>query len=227
MKQIKMNKKFIFIIGCLFFALVCSVSRADDKVNDDRTYIIGHWNYPENSVIPVYVISEGDDVELFINGISNGHGRKESNYLFTFDNVIFQPGTLTAVSYDDTGKEQGSYSLVTSGVPAQIKLAVLQSAQGNYSDESDEAVIQCEITDFYGRRCLHDNRTIIFEIEEPSDWINVPDQSKDPYVNFKQIQLHKGENTISVKKPLRSGETKIKAKAQGLAPSFLILKPEQ
>ncbi len=31
----------------------------------DQTYIIGHWNYPDNTVKPVQVVSTGEEVELF------------------------------------------------------------------------------------------------------------------------------------------------------------------
>ena len=58
------------------------------------TYIVGHWNYPDNTVKPVYVVSNGEDVELFLNGKSLGHGKRDYNFLFTFDNVAFRPGKL-------------------------------------------------------------------------------------------------------------------------------------
>ncbi|MCH5234703.1 MAG: DUF4982 domain-containing protein [Muribaculaceae bacterium] len=212
-----MNSKFIF--GSILLALTASNSFAADNTNDSHTYIIGHWNYPANSVNPINVVSDGEDVELFINDISNGFGRHESKHLFTFDNVIFQPGTLTAVSYDSQGKEVGRHSLVTSGIPAQIKLTLLDPSKTDPSENSEAAVIQCEVTDFYGKRCLNDNRTVIFEIEEPSDWVNV--SSNENKVRVKQIQLHKGENRIAVKKPSNSGDIKVTAKASGLADSYI------
>ena len=198
-------------------------SLAEDSVPYNQPYIIGHWNYPDNSVNPIYVVSDSENVELFINGISNGFGRHENKYLFTFDNVIFEPGTITAVSYDTEGKELGKYSLVTSGIPAQIKLTVLKPGEANYNGNSDETVILCEITDFYGRRCLQDNRTVFFEIEEPAEMINASVPLKENNVRYKQISLHNGENQISVKKPSSSGEIKITAKTTGLAPAVVSL----
>lgn len=196
--------------------LVVPVSSAADKDYENSTYIIGHWNYPANSVNPIHVVSEGEDVELFINGISTGHGRRENKHLFTFDNIIFQPGTLTAVSYDAEGKELGRHSLITSGVPAQLKLTVLKPEK---TDGSEEALLQCEITDFYGKRCLHDNRKVLIEIEEPSEWGNLPSQNQEPNIYKKQLSLYKGENCIPVKKPSKTGEIKITVTAPGLAPA--------
>ena len=62
----------------------------------DQTYIIGHWNYPDNTVKPVQVVSTGEEVELFLNGNSLGKGKRQYNFLFTFDNVAFKPGKLEA-----------------------------------------------------------------------------------------------------------------------------------
>lgn len=218
-----MNKTFQILIGFLVLALTESITIAAENELDNPTYIIGHWNYPSNSVNPVYVISDGEDVELFINGISNGKGRHESKYLFTFDNIVFQPGTLTAVSYDKEGKEKNRYSLITSGVPAQLKLTVLEPSPLNQKDNPEEEVIQCEITDFYGKRCLSDNRMVFFEIEEPADWVRTTSQSQEKNVYSKQLSLNKGENRISIRKPKKSGEIKVTAKAAGLAPTSVTL----
>ncbi|MDE6117156.1 MAG: glycoside hydrolase family 2 protein, partial [Duncaniella sp.] len=35
-----------------------------------QTYIVGHWNCDDGTVKPVYVVSNGEDVELFLNGES-------------------------------------------------------------------------------------------------------------------------------------------------------------
>ena len=42
----------------------------------DHTHIIGHWNYNQGVVKPVHVVSTGDEVELFLNGKSQGKGRR-------------------------------------------------------------------------------------------------------------------------------------------------------
>ncbi|MBQ4022787.1 MAG: DUF4982 domain-containing protein [Prevotella sp.] len=66
----------------------------------EQTYIVGHWNYEPGTVKPVYVVSNGDEVELFLNGRSLGRGVQQYRHLFTFDSVRYEPGTLTAVSYN-------------------------------------------------------------------------------------------------------------------------------
>lgn len=84
----------------------CSSSDVEWLVDTEnhQTHIIGHWNYPpDTEVKPVYVVSTGEEVELFLNE-SLGKGNRDYNFLFTFDKVAFKPGKLEAVSYDKKEK---------------------------------------------------------------------------------------------------------------------------
>lgn len=123
-----------------------------------QTYIIGHWNYPENTVKPVYVVSNGEQVELLLNGKSLGMGKRAYHFLFTFDKVAYQPGKLEAVSYDGKGKEVSRYTLFTAGEAACLKLTAMQNPEGFHADGADMALLQVEVVDKDGRRCSLDNR---------------------------------------------------------------------
>ena len=70
----------------------------------DNTYIVGHWNYDKGVKKPVYVVSTGDSVALYLNGKALAAGKRSYEYLYTFDNVAYEPGKLEAISYRD-GKE--------------------------------------------------------------------------------------------------------------------------
>ena len=125
----------------------------------DHTYIIGHWNYCDTVVKPVYVCSTGDEVELLLNGKSLGKGRQSNTFLFTFDNIHWEPGTLRAVSYRK-GKEVSSYEVSTVGEPVKLRLSWIdypkQSAEGNSyafrADGSDLRIAQVEAVDAKGHR---------------------------------------------------------------------------
>ena len=125
----------------------------------DHTYIIGHWNYCDTVVKPVYVCSTGDEVELLLNGKSLGKGKQSNTFLFTFDNIHWEPGTLRAVSYRK-GKEVSSYEVSTVGEPVKLRLSWIdypkQSAEGNSyafrADGSDLRIAQVEAVDAKGHR---------------------------------------------------------------------------
>ena len=68
--------------------------------DDPQVHVIGHWNYPAGTVKPIYVASNCQDVELFVNGKSLGHGKNSNRYLFTFENVSWAPGEIKAAAYN-------------------------------------------------------------------------------------------------------------------------------
>ena len=137
----------------------------------DATYIVGHWNYKPGTVKPTeYVVSTGDEVELFVNGKSLGKGERSHHFLFTFRNVKFEEGKIEAVAYTD-GKETSRYSIETAGEPDHIKLSAIQNPEGFKADGADMALIQVEVVDKRGRRCPLDNRTIHFNYQGVMEWL--------------------------------------------------------
>ena len=150
---------------------------------NDRTYIIGHWNYQPGTVKPVYVVSTGDEVELFVNDKSVGKGKRSYQWLFTFDSVRYEPGTLKAVSYKHnsktnvapSGAERGapssSYTIQTAGEPYQLKLTAIENPQGFKADGADMALVQVEVLDKQGRRCPLANPMVHFALWGEGRWI--------------------------------------------------------
>ncbi len=76
-----------------------------------HTYIVGHWNYPEDTKKDIYVVSAAPRVELLLNGEPVGEGERTYEFLRTFGDVTFEPGMLKAISYDEQGNELSSYTL--------------------------------------------------------------------------------------------------------------------
>lgn len=180
------------------------------------SYIIGHWNYPDNTVKPVYVVSSGEDVELFLNDKSLGHGKRDYNYLFTFENVAFEPGELVAVTYDKNGKEADRYSIQTVGEPAKLLLTTIQNPEGFHADGADMALLQVEVVDEQGLRCPLDNRVIEFTVEGPADWRGGIAQGKDNFILSKSLPVECGINRALIRSTTTSGKIKITARAEGL-----------
>ena len=135
-----------------------------------HTYIIGHWNYSLGTTKDVFVVSNGDDVELFVNGKSLGKGERKWQYLFTFKDVAFEPGTIKAVSYVD-GKEVSNYQIETAGEPDHLVVTKLENPEGFKADGADLALIQFEVVDKNGRRCPLDNRMVHFNLWGEGRWI--------------------------------------------------------
>ncbi len=94
--------------------------------DEPMAHILPHWTHPKMAAgtkIPVWVYSNGDEVELFLNGKSLGKDRPGTKWdeMQCEWMVPWTPGTLEAVAYRD-GKEVARMSQTTADVPAQLKL---------------------------------------------------------------------------------------------------------
>ena len=189
----------------------------------DQTYIIGHWNYPDNTVKPVQVVSTGEEVELFLNGNSLGKGKRQYNFLFTFDNVAFKPGKLEAVSYNKAGKEISRYALNTAGEPASLKLTAIQNPEGFHADGADMTLIQVEVVDKDGQRCPLDNRTIQFTLKGQAEWRGGIAQGKNNHILDTNLPVECGINRALIRSTTTAGKVTLTAQAKGLPSASLTL----
>ena len=214
----------------------------DDEV--PRTYIVGHWNYPEHTVKPVYVVSTGEEVELFLNGCSLGKGREEYRYLHTFDSVHYEAGTLEAVASDGS-----RYKLETAGEPYQLRLTAIENPEGMKADGADMALVEVEVLDKQGRRCPLDDQLVHFNLWGEGKWIGGiasrnnqelqrPDVNRpsglldaaatknisDNYVGAMSLPVECGVNRVLVRSTVNAGNINLSACAEGIKPAYLSLK---
>ena len=184
---------------------------------ETKTYIIGHWNYeaspsPSEGGVrkPVYVVSTGNEVELFLNGKSLGKGTQSYRNLFTFDDVPYEPGTLEAVSSDGS-----RYKLETVDEPYQLKLTAITNPEGTKADGADIVLFQVEVVDKQGRRCPLDNRMIHFELWGEARWIGGIES------DAMAVPVECGVNRVLVRTTANAGEIYLSAYAEGVKPAYL------
>lgn len=84
---------------------------------------VASWTWPgfEGKPTDIDVYAAADEVELFVNGASQGR-QSVADYRATWT-VTYQPGTIEAVSYIN-GSESGRFALQTVGKPVALKLDV-------------------------------------------------------------------------------------------------------
>ena len=207
-----------------------------------KTYIVGHWNRaPLSSPLGgkpdgltnyssprgevrrglVYVISTGDSVELFLNGRSLGKGKQSYRYLYTFDNVTFEPGTLEAV-----GSDGSRYKLETAGEPYQLRLTSIENPEGTKADGADMVLFQVEVVDKQGRRCPLDDRMVDFQLEGEATWIGgiATKKSSDNYVGATSLPVECGINRVLVRTTTKAGNIRLTAKSDGIRPTTISVK---
>lgn len=188
-----------------------------------RVHIVGHWNYKEGTVKPVYVVCSAESVELLLNGKSVGKGERDYHFLYTFKDVAFTPGKLEAVGYDKNGRECCRTQLVTAGAPERIQLSIIQSPNGWKADGADLILLQAEVIDKEGNRCPLANDLLHFEVEGPAEWRGGIAQGPDNYILSKDLPVECGINRALIRSLTTAGTVKIRAKAEGLKPAEISL----
>lgn len=181
-----------------------------------KTYIVGHWNYPAHTVKSVYVVSTADSVELFINGKSLGKGKQSYRYLYTFDNVAYEPGTLEAV-----GSDGSRYQLETVGEPYQLKLSTIANPLGIKADGADMVLVQVEVVDKQGRRCPLDNRMIHFSLWGEARWIGGIE------TDAMSIPVECGVNRVLLRTTTNAGSINLSAYADVVKPAYVSVKSKK
>ncbi|MDE7347069.1 MAG: DUF4982 domain-containing protein [Muribaculaceae bacterium] len=185
-------------------------------VEYDDTYIIGHWNYSPDVVKPVYVVSTGDSVALFVNGKPQTPPSRDYEFLFTFDSVRWEPGKIEAIAYDRDGKETSRFSKNTVCEPDQLKLTLMQGPDGTYADGADVAIVQVEVVDENGQRCPLANNTVQFTLEGPAEWRGGIAQGDDNYAFAYSLPVECGITRVLIRSTPEAGSVRLIAKADGM-----------
>jgi beta-galactosidase len=188
-----------------------------------RTHIIGHWNYAAGVVKNVDVVSNGEKVELFLNGKSLGLGQQSSRFLFTFKGIAWQAGTLRAVSYDAAGHPVSAVEHQTAGPAVALRLTPITSPTGLHADGTDLALVQVEAVDVAGRRCPTVLPLVSFTLSGPAEWRGGLAQGPGNYILARALPLEGGVNRVLIRTTKQAGKIGLTATASGMKPATISL----
>lgn len=115
-----------------------------------------NWNREAGEQVSLYTYTNGDEVELFLNGKSLGV-KKNSNdpklrARIKWDNIAYAPGTLVAVAKKN-GKVVARHQIVTTGEAVALKL--VPDAENWHADGKDLMHVRVYAVDKKGRRVLN------------------------------------------------------------------------
>ena len=115
-----------------------------------------NWNREAGEQVSLYTYTNGDEVELFLNGKSLGV-KKNSNdpklrARIKWDNIAYAPGTLVAVAKKN-GKLVARHQIETTGGAVALKL--VPDAENWHADGKDLMHVRIYAVDKKGRRVLN------------------------------------------------------------------------
>ncbi len=132
-------------------------------------HLLPHWNWSERlgQKVPVFCYTNYPKVELFVNGISQGIKEKNktntlSRYRLMWNDVIYQPGEIKAVAYDNQNKVVATEIIKTAGEPYSVRLTPDRTTLK--ANGKDVSFITIEVVDKNGNLCPKADNMLFFNL---------------------------------------------------------------
>ncbi|WP_437126791.1 sugar-binding domain-containing protein [Paraprevotella xylaniphila] len=190
-------------------------------------HLFPHWNWKEGQKVDLWVhYNQADEVELFVNGKSQGTKRKGRDDFHVAWRVRYEPGTVKAVSRKD-GKEVLVREIHTAGVPARIRLTADRDTL--CADGRDLAFVTVEVLDRDGNLCPEAENLVHFEVGGQVLIAGVDNGSPFSMERFKDTKRKAffGKCLVVLQSNGKAGHATLKAVSEGLDGAELKIKMER
>ncbi|MCC8153954.1 MAG: DUF4982 domain-containing protein, partial [Tannerellaceae bacterium] len=149
-------------------------------------HLFPHWNWSPGQMIDLWAYyNQADEVELFINGVSQGVQSKTDDRLHVCWRVQFTPGTIKAVSRKN-GVEVLSREIHTAGEATSLVLT--PDRQTIQADGRDLSFITVEVKDKAGNLVPDANQLIRFTVEGEGFIVGTDNGDQNDSVSLKTPQ---------------------------------------
>lgn len=186
-------------------------------------HVLPHWTWPGRvgEVTPVFVYTSYPRAELFINGKSQGVREKSNEtlqhrYRLMWMDVVYEPGELKVVAYDQDGRVAEERIVKTAGKPHRLILETPH--QRIDADGKSLAYVRVKVVDKDGNLCPDEKQLVHFTVKGAGIYragANGDPTSLDLFHEPK-MHLFSGQLTAIVQAGEEPGEIQLEAKAKGL-----------
>lgn len=146
-------------------------------------HLFPHWNWTPGEVVDMWCYyNQADEVELFVNGHSQGIRQKSEDILHAAWRVTFEPGTVKVIARKD-GEIVGEKEIHTAGEPSCIRLTADNSRI--HADGKDLSFVTVEVLDEKGNLCPNAENLIRFSVEGSAKIAGVDNGSPISLERFK------------------------------------------
>jgi len=186
-------------------------------------HLFPHWNWTEGQIIDLWAYyNHADEVELFVNDVSQGRKSKDKDKFHVMWRVPFHSGNIKAVSYKN-GEKVAEQEICTAGPAAKIKLIADRCEL--QSDGSDLSFISVEVTDKDGNLVPDAANLIHFKVEGEGFVVGVDNGCQASTESFKAHyrKAFNGMCLLIVQSTERAGVIKVTAFGEGLQTTSIIL----
>ncbi|TWV14113.1 DUF4982 domain-containing protein [Bacteroidaceae bacterium HV4-6-C5C] len=184
--------------------------------NKDVLHLFPHWNWTPGQEIDMWAYyNHADEVELFINGKSQGVRRKGKDDFHVIWRVKFEPGVVSVVSRK-AGKTVLEREIHMAGTPARIRLTA--DRQSILADGKDLSFVTVEVLDKDGYLCPEAENLISFDVEGAGFIAGVDNGNPISLEKFKanHRKAFHGKCLIVIQNTGKSGNINLSARSESL-----------
>ena len=191
--------------------------------NTPVLHVFPHWNWKSGEKVDVVAyFNNADEVELFLNGSSQGTKRKQGDEMRVFWRLAFEPGVLKAVSRKN-GQVVLNREVRTAEAPAKIVL--IPDRQTIRADGEDLSFVTVKVVDKNGTLVPLADNLIKFELTGPGSIAGVDNGNQISHESFKasQRKAFHGMALAIVQTKQKPGRIVLKASSDNLSSASVVI----
>ena len=200
------------------------------NTTDETLHILPHWNWEgrDGETTPVFVYTNYNSAELFVNGKSMGIQEKnnstpQNRYRLMWMDVKYEPGILKVVAFDDNGKSVAEKEVKTAGKPYQIVLN--PDRKVIKADGKDLSYITVSVVDKNGIECPTATNQLKFKVSGNGTYRAAcnGDATSLELFHLPTMKLFSGKLVVTVQSNTEFGDVYLKVTGKGLKSASLKL----
>ena len=183
-----------------------------------QTRVTSHWNREAGKKYTVYTYTNGEEVELLVNGKSMGtkkNNDKRKPNVITWKDIPYEVGNITAIAKKD-GKVYAQHQLETTGQPVRL---MMETENANWKgDGMDLQYVRVYAVDKKGRVVPTADGIVEFSVDGEASIIAVDngDHSSNDLFDGNRKRLYEGFAMAILRSSRNPGKVKISATCSGL-----------
>ncbi|MFT3679249.1 MAG: glycoside hydrolase family 2 TIM barrel-domain containing protein [Ferruginibacter sp.] len=186
-------------------------------------HLFPHWNWKDGQDIDMWTYyNNADEVELFINGKSQGSKRKTGDELHVMWRVKYKPGIVKVVSKKN-GKVVATKEIKTAGTPSKI---ILEADRNQLkANGEDLSFITVRVTDKDGNLVPDAGNLVTFNVSGEGFIAGVDNGQQTDLSSFKgsSKKAFNGLCLAVVQSNSKKGTITLTATAEGLQPATIMI----
>jgi beta-galactosidase len=191
--------------------------------NAPMLHIFPHWNWKQGEKVDIVAYyNNADEVELFLNGRSQGTKRKQGGEMHVFWRLAYEPGMLKAVSRKN-GRVVLTKEVRTASEPARIVL--IPDRKTIAADGSDLSFVTVKVVDKDGTLVPAADNLIKFDVSGAGSIAGVDNGNQISHEGFKgkQRKAFHGMALAIVQAKQKRGQIVLKASSNNLQSASVVI----